>query len=655
MLVSMGESPRTDSATKPPAANRDARIASVLETAVDGIVIIDERGTIDTFNPAAEQMFGWTQEEVRGRNVRMLMPEPTAGEHDGYLEAYLRTGTRGIIGIGREVTALRKDGTTFPAQLGVSEFRDGERRLFTGILRDVTEAKRVERELLESKRALSSFIENLPGTAYRCSADVERRLEFVSAGCAAMFGPDPDEMTAPGGSTLEHYVHPDDADVVRTALEAAVRDGEPYRLLHRVRNRAGEVRWVLDHGCLVRGADGAPLAFEGIVIDVTERKQLEQEFLQAQKMEAVGRLAGGIAHDFNNLLTGIISGCTIAESEIEKGRDATTVLGEVRREARRGASMTRQLLDFSRKRVNELQPVHLNDVVSEAEGILGNLIGEDIEMCVELDASEGRVVADAAQLGQILMNLVVNARDAMPQGGRLGIRVLAEELRQPLGPLAPGAYVVLEVSDTGHGMDEATREKIFEPFFTTKERGKGTGLGLSTVFGIVREFAGTVDVRSQPGRGTTFRLYFPRTDAPAVAPAAGAEPAHEPARGSGTILVVEDEPLVRAGIRHFLEKLGYDVRVTGDPQEALRLVDELGSELDLLLTDIVMPGMNGPELARRVAAGLPHVQVAFMSAYSDAALVEQGRIESGIPVLEKPFEEDELAARVRDLLAARRS
>jgi CheY-like chemotaxis protein len=214
---------------------------------------------------------------------------------------------------------------------------------------------------------------------------------------------------------------------------------------------------------------------------------------------------------------------------------------------------------------------------------------------------------------------------------------------------------VLEVSDTGHGMDEATREKIFEPFFTTKERGKGTGLGLSTVFGIVREFAGTVDVRSQPGRGTTFRLYFPRTEAPAVAPAAGAEPARELARGSGTILVVEDEPLVRAGIRHFLEKLGYDVRVTGDPQEALRLVDELGSELDLLLTDIVMPGMNGPELARRVAAGLPHVQVAFMSAYSDAALVEQGRIESGIPVLEKPFEEDELAARVRDLLAARRS
>ncbi len=499
-------------------AERWTRMESVLDTAVDGIVIIDDQGLIDTVNPAAENMFGWKEAELLGRNIKVLMPDPYHTEHDGYLQAYRDTGDKKIIGIGREVVGRRKDGSTFPLQLGVSEFWTGERRWFTGILQDIS-----------------------------------------------------------------------------------------------------------------------------------SRKQLEQEFLQAQKMEAVGRLAGGIAHDFNNLLTGIISGCRVVESLIEEGADATQMLGEIRREARRGASMTRQLLDFSRKRTHELKPVHLNDVVSEAEGMLKNVIGEDVEIDVVLDESEGQIEADSDQLVQILMNLVVNARDAMPGGGRLGIRVECEDLKAPRGPLEPGRYVVLAVSDTGHGMDEATIGKVFEPFFTTKERGKGTGLGLSTVFGMVREFGGFVAVQSEVDRGTTFRLHFPRTDKPAApAPVSGAKTA--PEAGSGCVLVVEDEALVRAGIRHFLTKLGYEVLDTGAPLEALELVQRHSGCIDLLLTDIVMPGMNGPELARRVTAERPSIQVAFMSAFSDRTLVEQGRIESGIPVLEKPFEEEELAERVRTLI-----
>jgi len=628
------------------AREREANIVSILDAAVDGIVLIDERGTIEVFNTAAQRMFGYAEDAVRGRNVRMLMPSPDRDRHDEYLRAYLRTGEARIIGIGREVEGRRKDGSTFPLHLAVSEV-PGERRRFTGILRDISARKLAEQELHESRRTLATLISNIPGLAYRCRGDRERTMEFVSRGCLELTGHTPVDLVRNARVSFGSLIHPDDLDYVLEEIRSAVAERLPFRLQYRISTASGDQKWVWEQGCGVFGEAGELEALEGLITDTTERKQLEEEFLQAQKMEAIGRLAGGIAHDFNNLLTGIISGCRIAEDLIEGNTEAANVLGQIRREARRGAGMTRQLLDFSRKRPIQRQELNLNDIVAESEEMLRKLLDEDVELVVELDPFESRIVADPGQMEQMLMNLSVNARDAMPDGGTLSLRVSSFSAPESRPGLPSGEYVLLSVADDGCGMDDRTRARIFEPFFTTKGVGKGTGLGLSTVFGMVQEFGGFIDVESRVGQGSVFQLYFPRVEGTARDAAPDPQRAPPAGSGSGTILVVEDEPLVRAGIRHFLRSLGYRVLDAKDPKVALRMCREHAGEIDVLLTDIVMPGMSGTSLAREVQAMRPAVRVLYMSAYSDEALVEQGRVESGVAVLEKPFEESELARRIR--------
>jgi signal transduction histidine kinase/CheY-like chemotaxis protein len=447
-----------------------------------------------------------------------------------------------------------------------------------------------------------------------------------------------------------------DPALTREAFEelvAPLRRGERDRIVFRANHLRKDGTSYPAEVHLQLSVSGGRPAFVAFLLDSTERDELQGRFLHAQKLEAIGRLTGALAHDFNNLLMGIMSGCRMIAERVASDEASARMLAEIQEEAQRGTGITRQLLDFSRKRKYEIRPCDLFTIVQAAQSLFRKMLGEGVELHVTGDAQEGAaasaVLADPAKLDQILMNLVVNARDAMPGGGHLWIDVSRREVRERTGDLGPGPHVVVSVADDGCGMDAATQAQVFEPFFTTKEAGRGTGLGLSTVFGLTREFGGHVELESAPGRGTTFRLWFPALDAPATA--VEEAPVRGAAGGSETILLVEDASLVRAGIRAMLRGLGYDVLDAENSARALELCEAL-PHVDLLLTDMVMPGLNGTELASAIRARRPELRVLFMSAYSDDALIEQGRIQAGVPILEKPFEPDELARRVRAVLDA---
>ena len=377
----------------------------------------------------------------------------------------------------------------------------------------------------------------------------------------------------------------------------------------------------------------------------------EAQFRQAQKMEAVGRLAGGVAHDFNNLLTVILSSAEVLLADMPAGDVLREDVAAIAHAGRRAADLTRQLLAFSRQQVLEPRLLELNEVVREMQKMIPRVVGEDVQVRVELGESLGIVKADPGLLGQVIMNLVVNARDAMPAGGTLTVETSAVELAQPRVrdhfEVPAGAYIVLAVGDTGMGMDAATLERIFEPFFTTKEQGKGTGLGLSTVLGIVEQSGGRVWVDTAPGRGTVFRIYLPRTTGqPSPAPTT---PTIQPVHGGETILLVEDDEQVRKVARLMLQRSGYKVLVAGGGPEALQLIEH-GPGVDLLLTDVVMPRMSGPELAAALLPARPQLRVLYMSGYTDEAILRHRMLEPGIALLQKPFNSESLLRRVREVL-----
>ncbi len=380
-------------------------------------------------------------------------------------------------------------------------------------------------------------------------------------------------------------------------------------------------------------------------------RRSEEQLRQAQKLEAVGRLAAGIAHDFNNLLSVVLSYSEELLNELPDGSASRRDAGEIHRAGERAAELTRQLLVFSRQQVLTPKILDLNELLTGLGRMLTRVVGEDVELTLMPSARLGQVKADPGQVEQVIMNLVVNARDAMPNGGKLTIATSNVDLdeayaREHLN-VDPGRYVMLSVSDTGVGMDKATQARLFEPFFTTKGAGRGTGLGLSTVFGIVKQSRGSIWVYSESGHGSTFKIYLPRVDAAADRPV----PAASPVGGSEIILLVEDEPQVRAVVRRALERSGYAVLVASDPIDALRIADET-ADIDLLLTDVVMPQMNGRELAERVRARRPDTRVLFMSGYTDDAILRHGVLDEGVPFLQKPVTPGSLTRSVRQTLDA---
>jgi len=403
------------------------------------------------------------------------------------------------------------------------------------------------------------------------------------------------------------------------------------------------------------GADGRPRGTIAVITDVTERKRLERDLRQSQKMEAVGRLAGGIAHDFNNLLTVIIGRGESVLGSLERSDPARWDVELMLATAERAATLTRQLLAFSRRQVLQPKVLALHEMVGNVVPMLRRLIGEDIEIHTVAGAASGRVRVDPAQIEQVIMNLAVNARDAMPQGGVLMITTTTADVTdvqaRRLGGIQSGRWAILSVSDTGAGMDEETRVRVFEPFFTTKPLGQGTGLGLSMVYGIVEQHGGTITVESAPGRGTTFRIYLPRVD-DAAAETETTERADPTALGTETILLVEDEDEVRELVARMLQRSGYTVLVAADPRTALELSGRHTGPIHLLLTDVVMPEMSGRELRDRLSALRPETKIVYMSGYTDEALGRHGVLEPDVVLLQEPFRFAELADRIREVLDA---
>ena len=484
--------------------------------------------------------------------------------------------------------------------------------------------------------------------------DLVSHALWWNEGVSTLFGYTPEEV-GPDITWWYETIHPDDRDRVKGDINAAVERGaESWSGEYRYRRADGSYANVFDRGYVLHDGDGRPTRMIGAMMDITQRLELEEELRQAQKMEAVGRLAGGVAHDFNNLLT-IITGRThLVLGRLKADDPLRRSIEVIQKTADRAAALTSQLLAFSRKQVLQRKVLDLNAMVADVSTMLRRLIGEDVDLLVTPGPSAGRVNADRAQLEQALMNLAVNARDAMPQGGTLGLET--DHVRfGPVPPdrpdaLPPGPYAVLRVMDTGTGMDAATQARIFEPFFTTKEPGKGTGLGLSMVHGIVRQHGGAIHVRSVAGGGTTFEIYLPQVETAAETGGADDTGAPLPATGQETILLVEDEADVRALAREVLERQGYSVMEASDGAQAVQVYEQEGARIDLILTDVVMPRMSGREMVDRVRANRPDMRVLYMSGYTGDAIVRHGVFDASLLLLGKPFTPLALIAKVREVL-----
>ena len=503
------------------------------------------------------------------------------------------------------------------------------------------------RQIRDARDFLQSITDHSPDAIV--TTDREGKVTYISRGAEAIFGCRAAEMIGtpvaglyPGGI--------EEARLVRGRLleEGALRSYETGFLA-----RDGRRIDVSASIAMLRDPAGAEIGTLGVLKDIGERRRLEEQLRQSQKMEAVGRLAGGIAHDFNNLLTVIAGRAQLILSRLRPEEPIHRDASLVRSTADRAAALTQQLLAFSRKQVLQPQVLNLNKVVTGMEPMLGRLIGEDIDLAVIPVEQPGRVKADPAQIEQVIVNLVVNARDAMPEGGRLTVETADVELDAASASrhfsVPAGAYVVLAVTDTGTGMDEATRTRVFEPFFTTKEPGKGTGLGLSTVYGIVKQSGGDIQLESEVGRGTRFKIYLPRVVEPAAPEEARPVPATVP-RGDETVLLVEDEPEVRDLAREILEASGYTVLQACDPQDALLIAERHGGPIHLLLTDVIMPRQSGRALAERLRPLRPELQVLFMSGYTNEAIVRHGVLEPGTLFIQKPFTPEGLGRKVREAL-----
>ncbi len=619
----------------------------IFEYAPLGILHFDNNGIITACNDNFVKIIGSSQKALIGLNMLKLPDQRVVHA----LQEALHGRTAFIEGDYSSVTAPK----VTPARVffGPVFTKDGTVEGGIGIIEDITERKRVQETMQENEERFRTLTETTTTAIFVYSSEY---FVYINRASRELTGYSTDELLS---MHFWDVVHPDDRELVRQRGLARLRgENIPPHYEFRIVRKDGTIRWIDFTSGKIQW-QGITAAI-GSAFDITERKlaeeekkKLEDQLLHAQKMEAIGRLAGGVAHDFNNMLNVIIGYAEIVLGNLHQDDLLRKEVEEIIKAAARSASLTQQLLAFSRKQIIKPEVFNVNDMLKDLEKMLRRVIGEHIDMEFILEDRIAHVKADPAQLEQVVMNLAINARDSMINGGKLTIETAAVELNDPYvenhTEVKPGRYVMIAVTDTGHGMDSETKSKIFEPFFTTKERGKGTGLGLATVYGIIKQSGGHIFVYSEPGHGTTFKIYLPCTDAePYSKELTIKEEKH--LGGSEHILVVEDEAKLRRLFEATIPSLGYRLTTAANGDEALILVQERGLKPDLVITDVVMPGIGGVVLVEHLRKIQPDLKVLYMSGYTDNAIVHQGVLDPGTPFIQKPFHIKELAEKINQIM-----
>ena len=629
----------------------EKRYREIFENAKDAIYVHDLNGRYTLVNPAAEALIGYSREEI----LQLTVFDVASPEHVELISNCLKQKLTNHAPTIYEVEAIRKDGTRIPVEVSSRLiYRDSRAIGVQGTVRDISERKRAEEVVRASEQRYRDLVENANDIIFTC--DMLGNITSLNRAGERVTGYTAEEALK---MNIAQAVSPDDIAKVRHMLSRKrVADVATVYDLELITKSGGRAAVEISSRAIVK--DGEAIGVQGIARDITDRKRMEDDLRssqaqlqQSQKLEAVGQLAGGVAHDFNNLLTAIIGYSDFAIRKMRANNPIRRDLEEIKKAANRAASLTRQLLAFSRKQILKPEVLDVNLVVGDMHKMLQRLIGEDINLVTTLTSEPDRVRADRGQLEQIIMNLIVNARDAMPFGGSVTIEtanvVFDETYTSEHLPVQPGKYVMLAVSDSGLGMDANTQLHIFEPFFTTKELGKGTGLGLSTVYGIVKQSGGFIWVYSELNVGTTFKIYLPSLTEFAFDLETMSVNAPDDSE-SGTVLLVEDDPLVRNVALRALETAGYKVLESGNGHGALAMAHSCDDEIDLLITDVVMPLMGGRELAQQLAELHPKTSILFMSGYTDDAVVRHGIMDKDIEYLQKPFTPESLVRRVGEVL-----